>query len=64
MEDRLAEIHKGAELDWQEFSVKAKLAIESATQAITAAIVKRKKDDASQAELSVSVKEEGGAQAT
>jgi hypothetical protein len=44
--------------DWQEFSVKAKQAIEAATDAIAAAILKRQKHDAEQAELARFRKEE------
>ncbi len=51
MGDRLAEIQREAALDWQEFSVKARDAIESATKAINAAIAKRQQYDAEQAEL-------------
>lgn len=58
MRDRLAEVQKEVELDWQEFSTRANLAIEATTQAITAAIAKRQKHDAEQAELARLRKEE------
>jgi septal ring factor EnvC (AmiA/AmiB activator) len=58
MRDRLAEVQKDAELDWQEFSVKAKAAIESASKAINSAIEKRKEYDAEQTELARLRKEE------
>jgi len=41
MSDRLAEVQKEAELDRQEFSVKAKTAIESTAKAISTALAKR-----------------------
>ncbi|HEX3747633.1 MAG TPA: hypothetical protein VHW09_27045 [Bryobacteraceae bacterium] len=44
--------------DWQEFSAKAKLVLEQATDSIAAAVVKRQKDDAEQAELARLRKEE------
>jgi hypothetical protein len=51
MRDRLAEVQKDAELDWQEFSVKARAAIESTSKAINSAIEKRASYDAEQSEL-------------
>ena len=46
------------ETDWQEFSVRAKLALEAATDAIASAILKRQKHDADQAEFARLRKEE------
>jgi colicin import membrane protein len=44
--------------DWQEFSTRAKLALETAISTITAAIAKRQKHDSDQAELARHRKEE------
>jgi hypothetical protein len=57
MNDRLKEILSDR-TDWQEFSAKARQAIEAATDAIAAAIIKRQKHDADQAELARLRKEE------
>jgi hypothetical protein len=57
MQDRLAELQRD-KIDWQEFSARAKLATETAISTITAAIVKRQKHDAEQAELARLRKEE------
>ena len=50
MNDRLKQLLSD-KTDWQEFSQRAKLALEAATDAIAAAILKRQKHDAEMAEL-------------
>jgi hypothetical protein len=57
MNDRLKELLSD-KTDWQEFSVRAKQALEAATDAIASAIIKRQKYDAEQAELARLRKEE------
>lgn len=57
MNDRLKEMLSD-KTDWHEFSVKAKQAIEAATDAIASAILKRQRHDADQAELARHRKEE------
>jgi hypothetical protein len=57
MNDRLKELLSD-KTDWQEFSVRAKLALEAATDAIAAAILKRQKHDSEMAELARLRKEE------
>ena len=51
MQDRLAEVQKDGACDWQEFSTRAKLAVESTISSISSAIAKRQAHDAEQAEL-------------
>jgi hypothetical protein len=57
MTDRLKELQSD-KTDWQEFSMRAKLALETAISTITAAIAKRQKHDSEQAELARLRKEE------
>lgn len=57
MNERLKTI-LGGKTDWQEFSLRAKLAVESASEAIAAAILKRQKHDSEMAELARLRKEE------